>query len=517
MDRDAFNNLGDLVRPISGAKREHAAVIYEGREHSYAALDEQSNRIANAMIAAGVVPGDRVAVLGKNSIAYADLVFATAKAGAIFVPLNWRLAPDEVAYIVSNSAPKLLFIEEGLEDLAQTVASDARILMFSDNGAPQFGLELTDSSDPGVEFSLDDTATLIYTSGTTGYPKGAMISNRNYLHHCNLDDPKLESWLGMWPDDVFLQCMPLFHVGGLGALLRPLFNGATVVLHREFDVEQILDDIVRYKVTLFGMVPTALQMILDHPKSRDVDFSHIKRFGYGAAPIPLPLLQNAIDRIGCDFVQSYGLSESNSACVCLAPEDHRDPDSPRLKAAGKPIFGAEVVIRDAEGNDLPPGEQGEICVRGSMVMQGYWRNPEATAAAIDADKWLKTGDAGYLDEDGYLYVCDRIKDMIISGGENVYPAEVESAVFAHEHVSEVAVVGLPDERWGERVQAVIVPPPGVTPDIEDIIAETRKRIAAYKAPRGVTVVSELPKNATGKILRRQIKAQLLESAKTENA
>jgi long-chain acyl-CoA synthetase len=292
-------------------------------------------------------------------------------------------------------------------------------------------------------------------------------------------------------------------------LLRPLFTGATVVLHRTFDVGAILEDIGRHRVTMTGLVPTALQMLLEHPESRSADLSSLRKFLYGAAPIPAPLLKEAVTRLSCGFVGTYGMTEANSVCVMLSPEDHRDVFAPRLASTGKPTFGAEIRIVDAENRQCGPRETGEILVRSVGVMKGYWRRPKETAETIDADGWLRSGDAGYHDEDGYLYICDRVKDMICSGGENIYPAEVESAVFGHPDVAEVAVVGMPDDRWGESVLAVVVPCADAEADEESVLAWARERIAGYKAPRAVRFVDALPKSAAGKILRREVRAAAL--------
>ena len=350
---------------------------------------------------------------------------------------------------------------------------------------------------------------LVYTSGTTGHPKGAMLTHGNFVRHCGLDDAAVPFWTGITCDEICLAVLPLFHVGGLELVLRPWFTGATVVLHRDVDVAQILGDIGRHKVTMTGLVPTVLQMMLEHPASHAVDFTSLGKFLYGAAPIPLPLLKQGLERMQCDFVGTYGMTESTGVCVMLAPADHHDRDAARLRSVGTPIFGAQIRIIDGEDKDVAEGDTGEILVRASGVMKGYWRRPEATAEAIDAAGWLRSGDAGYRDADGYLYICDRVKDMICSGGENIYPAEVESAVFGHPAVAEVAVVGVPDDRWGEAVRAVVVAKPGATIDEGDVIAWARERIASYKLPRSVRVVDALPKNATGKILRREVRAAAL--------
>lgn len=515
MLRRDYRSLGDVVRERGGAEREKTALIFEDRSLSYAELDRRSNQVANLLIAQGIGIGDRVAILSKNNVCYLDILFGTAKAGGVLVPLNWRLAPTEIGYIIGDSDPALLFVERGLEALVPAEASDGRqLIAFSDRGTCDYDadLETISDADQMVDVGADDIAMLIYTSGTTGHPKGAMILHRNFVRHCETDAPEVPYWTGVSREEICLVVLPLFHVGGLELVLRPLFSGATVILHREVDLGMILTDIERYRVTMTGLVPTALQMMLSHPQATSTDFSSLNKFLYGAAPITIGLLKEGLERMGCDFVQSYGMTEANGVFVMLSPADHADRDAPRLRSAGKPTFDAEVRIVDLETRkDVNTGEVGEIMMRGSSVMKGDWNRPEATAEAIDGDGWLASGDAGYRDADGFIYVCDRVKDMIVSGGENIYPAEVESAIYGHPAVAEVAVIGVPDPRWGETVKAVVVPRAGETIDPDAIVAWARGRIAHYKAPRSVATIDALPKNAAGKILRRQVRALFTDS------
>ncbi|KQT35319.1 hypothetical protein ASG29_04270 [Sphingomonas sp. Leaf412] len=499
--------IADIVAPHGGVDRAKIAIVFEDQRITYADLDRRADVLANILIARGVKPGDRVGILSKNNPGYVDTIMAVSRAGAILVPLNWRLSPVELGWIVRDSAPALLVVEHGLEALVPAEV-DVPVLGFEDRGGVHWDDAPGADTPPGVTVAPDDVAMLVYTSGTTGHPKGAMIAHRNFARHVGLDTTP-DRWTGIDRDEVCLVVLPLFHVGGLELLLRPLFTGATVVLHREVDLALILSDIGRHRVTMAGLVPTALQMMLDHPQSHATDFTTLRKFLYGAAPIPLPLLKQGLERMRCDFVGTYGMTEANGVCAMLSPADHRDREAARLASVGKPTFDAQLRIVDADGNDVGEGVTGEIMVRGSGVMMGYWRNPEASAETIDADGWLRSGDAGYRDADGYLYICDRVKDMICTGGENVYPAEVESAVFGHPAVAEVAVIGVPDHHWGESVRAVVVPRPGAEVDEADVIAWARARIASYKAPRSVRVIDELPKNATGKILRRAVRAAAL--------
>lgn len=502
-----YTALGDVVRPIGGAERDKTALIFDDRILTYDDLDRKSDGVAVMLQRNGVRPGDRVAVLSKNSAALVAILFGVAKVGGVFVPLNWRLSSREVGWIFGDAEPALLFIEHGLERLVdQAATSGVTVIGFEDLGEARFDADGLEGSAPTpVDLTRDDLAMLIYTSGTTGHPKGAMITHGNFVRHCGLDDPSVPTWTGIRRDEVCIVVLPLFHVGGLELLLRPLFTGATVVLHREVDLARILDDIGRYKATMIGLVPTALQMMLDHPASGEVDFASLDKFLYGAAPIPLPLLKQGLERMGCDFVGTYGMTEANGVVAMLSPSDHRGHGGERLTSTGLPTFDAEIKVVDADGRDLPPGEIGELLVRGSGVMKGYWKRPGATEETIDEDGWLRSGDAGYRDADGFVFICDRVKDMICSGGENIYPAEVESAVFGHPAIAEVAVVGVPDAKWGESVLAVVVPRTGVTITPEEVIAWAKSRIASYKVPRSVEIVEALPKNATGKILRREVR------------
>lgn len=504
-----YTNLADVVRADRLDDPERLAIVYEGRRYSYGDLDRRSDRVAAMLADEGVRQGDRVAILGMNSAAYVDILFGVAKIGAIFVPINYRLSSREIDGIIDDCEPSIILLEDSLAPMFSSVARErSRVVGYSDHEETRYenDTDKQTSNPPEVTARRDDIAMLIYTSGTTGRPKGAMITHGNFLRYCGLDEPDVPRWLGIGRDEVILNALPLFHVGGLEMLLRPLFTGAAVIVHRDFDVERVLRDINEQGVTMTGLVPTALQMMLDHPAAGKVDFSTLDRFLYGAAPIPAPLLKRAIARMGCDFVQAYGMTENNGVGIMLSPEDHRDPDAERLRSAGKPIFDTELRIVAPDNTPLAPRERGEIVLRSSAVMKGYWNNPEATREAIDTDRWLHTGDAGYLDEDGFVYVSDRIKDMIVSGGENIYPIEVESVLFEHPAVREVAVIGIPHDQWGEAVHAVVSLQPEAEVLEAELIAFARDRLAHYKCPRSVQTVDELPKNATGKILRRMVRS-----------
>ena len=289
---------------------------------------------------------------------------------------------------------------------------------------------------------------------------------------------------------------------GIGTLVA----GTNSIVLPEYDPTKALDLIANFNISKIFLVPAAIQILLNHPRVNETDFSRLKYITYGASPIPLELMREAMRVIGCGFVQMYGMTETSGTIVALDPEDHVPEGSPRMRSVGKPLAGVELKIIDEAGNPVPVGTVGEIATRSSKNMRGYWNNPDATAATIDAEGWLRTGDAGYLDEDGYLYIHDRVKDMIISGGENVYPAEVENAITQLPQVSMAAVIGVPDERWGEVPKAVVVLKPGATlADPNELVAWCRERLAAYKCPKTVDVLAELPRNPTGKVLKRDLR------------
>jgi fatty-acyl-CoA synthase len=316
------------------------------------------------------------------------------------------------------------------------------------------------------------------------------------------DKPDWNKWS---TDDVSLVAMPIFHIGGSGWGILGLVHGAKGVIAREFEPHKVLDFFEHHGITKLFMVPAAMQFVVRQSRAMHMDFSRLRYMMYGASPIPAALLKECIEVFKCGFVQMYGMTETTGTIVALAPEDHVI-GSEKMRSAGKALAGVELAILDPDGKPLPPREVGEIATRSGSNMLGYWNLPEATAKTIDGDNWLRTGDAGYLDEEGYLYIHDRIKDMIISGGENIYPAEVESALCDHPDIAEVAVIGVPDDNWGEAVKAMVVMKPGKQLTPHDIIVFAHERIAKFKTPRSIEFLEALPRNGSGKILRRQLRA-----------
>jgi fatty-acyl-CoA synthase len=507
------STLAEMARMQANARGDAIAFEFEGRTTTFAALDRNTNRVANALKAIGVKRGERVAYLGKNSDIFFELLFGAIKAGVVMTPINWRLAGPEVAFIIEDCKAPVLFVgpefvalERGLRDKLPGV----RTIIATEGGAPEWQdfaawRDAQSADDPDVTVSPNDIAMQLYTSGTTGKPKGAMLAHASFVNLIRMGgSAEAPEWNRWKSDDVSLVAMPVFHIGGAGWGVMGLCQGARGVIARDFDPTKVLDFFEQSGITKLFMVPAAMQFVVRQPRARQVDFSRLKYMLYGASPIPAALLKECIEVFKCGFVQLYGMTETTGAIVALPPEDHIE-GLERMRSAGKALPGVELAIIDAEGKQLPPGEVGEIATRSGSNMAGYWNLPKSTASTLGKDGWLRTGDAGYMDRDGYLYIHDRIKDMIISGGENVYPAEVESAICDHPDVAEAAVIGIPDDKWGEAVKAVVVMKPGKNATATDIINFTRERIAGFKTPKTVEFIAALPRNPSGKILRRQLR------------
>jgi acyl-CoA synthetase (AMP-forming)/AMP-acid ligase II len=503
----------DVVSEQARARGDDIAFEFEGRVTSFGDFDRRTNQVANALQALGIAPGERIAYLGKNSDFYFELLVGAMKAGIVMAPVNWRLAGPEVAFIVEDCKAPVVFVGPEFVSLIRSIRAQlpsVRHVITTEGGASEWQdfttwRDAQSTDDPHAEIGAQDVALQLYTSGTTGKPKGAMLSHANCLNLVNSGDAvERPDWNKWTADDVSLIAMPIFHIGGSGWGLLGLYHGAKGVIAREFDPTRILDHFEQSGITKLFMVPAAMQFVVRLPRARQVDFSKLKYMLYGASPIPAALLKECIDVFKCGFVQMYGMTETTGTIVALPPEDHVE-GLERMRSAGKPLPGVEVAILDSDGNRLPPREVGEIATRSGSNMVGYWNLPEATARTLGQDGWLRTGDAGYMDEDGYVYIHDRIKDMIISGGENIYPAEVESALCDHPDIAEAAVIGIPDDKWGEAVKAVVVLKAGKTTTETDIINFLRGRIAGYKTPKSIDFINALPRNPSGKILRRNLR------------
>jgi acyl-CoA synthetase (AMP-forming)/AMP-acid ligase II len=499
---------------VTAARVPHKpAFTFEGRSTDFASFARHTDQVAAALSEAGIAPGERIAYIGKNSDVYFEALFGAMKAGVVMVPVNWRLAGPEIAAIVEDSQARLILVGPEFFDLMANELANmprVRIVLASEGGHPLWPdfvawRDRAPPSAPGHVATADDGAVQLYTSGTTGRPKGVMLAHRNFTHGVSANQDSELPW-NRWEDgDSAVQAMPVSHISGTGWGILTVHYGATCHIQRQFDLDQTFDVIQRDGISKIFLVPAALQLLVRHPRAKQTDFSRIREMGYGASPIPLALLRESMDILGCGFVQFYGMTETTGTIVALPPEDHTPDGSPRMRAAGKPLPWVEIRVVDAEGHEVPHGQVGEIVTRSGANMVGYWNRPEETARTI-RDGWLHTGDAGYMDADGYVYIHDRVKDMIISGGENVYPAEVESALSDHAAIAEVAVIGVPDEKWGEAVKAVVVLRPGASLTQEALIEWSRGRIAGFKAPKSVDFVDVLPRNASGKLLKRELRA-----------
>jgi len=505
------SSFADILRQLAISRGSSPALTFEDQTWSFAQLHERSSRTANALKAAGVGQGDRVALLTKNCAECFELMYACNKIGAIFTGLNWRLAPTEIQAIVQDAQPKVIIVsaaeEALLTDTCRKLSCIKRIVVLGEDF--DGWRKAAADSDPGHSGAPDEVALLLYTSGTTGLPKGVMLTNQGMSF-----TPRLaaESW-GMDADSVNLVAMPMFHIGGCGYGSSTMTVGGHTILLREVNPVRIIEVIAKYKVTHTFLVPTVLQAVLEVPQVKEADLSSMQLLMYGAAPMGDVLLRRAIEVLGCQFMQAYGMTETAGTVVVLPPEDH-EPQGSRaalLSSVGRVLPWVDMRVVDPQTkSDMPTGQVGEIWLRSEMVMQGYWNKPQDTAETLLEDGWLRTGDAAYLDADGYIYLFDRFKDLIISGGENIYPAEIENILNGHPAILEVAVIGMPHPRWGESPRAVVVLRQGMQATEQALISYARAHLAHYKCPTSVVFTDQLPRNASGKLLKRELRRVYLE-------
>jgi len=472
------------------------------------------NRLARALLALGGQPGDRVAMLIPNCSQGIEALLAPMKAGMAVVPMNIRLHPSEHEYMLNDSgAFALIYGEEFREHLAQVRESLPSVKHFICVGRGSHGdlaydqiLDGQPETPPDATIEPDDLAWLFYTSGTTGHPKGAMLTHRNLI---TMAEQFLLNINPARPDDVLLHAAPITHGSGCSIFHHIAVGAASAFpATRSFDPPKIFEAIQRYRATTLFLVPTMINVLLASPDRTRYDLSSLHTIFYGGAPMYVEQLQSAVSAFGPIFVQLFGQGEAPMACTSLPKEEHLAGDDPvklkRLASAGRETTAVRVRVVNDEDREVPAGQMGEIVVRGDLVMKGYWRKPEATADTLRGG-WLHTGDIGYLDSDGYLYITDRKKDMIISGGSNIYPREIEEVICRHPAVFEVAVIGIPDEKWGETVKALVVPREGMRATEAEIIEHCKRHMASYKKPQSVEFLPALPKNAYGKVLKRELR------------
>ena len=495
---DADVTLLDVLRDHATRAPDAPCLSFGEETIGFAELEAWSDRIATFLEQRGVGRGDRVAILSHNAPVFYALLFACAKISAIMLPLNWRLSAREISAIIADGEPSVVLASD---ELAHHLPGDGdapvRLAMLEE--LPASAIRNT-SPDP------DATAVILYTSGTTGQPKGAMLSHRALGYSARIAPHA-------WDFDaasVNLVGMPLFHIGGIGYGMMALTQGGHTVLTRDADPALILAAIDRWQVTHAFFVPTVIQRLVELVEVGAPPPRSLELLVYGAAPIGETLLRRAIAAFGCGLSHAYGMTESAGTIVSLPARDH-DPDGPhadRLRSCGRAFPWVEIALIDpATGVAVAEGEIGEIRIRSPMLMSGYWRKPAETAAAIDAEGWFHSGDAATRDADGCIFIRDRYKDMIVSGGENIYPAEIEHVLQAHPAVAEVVVIGVPHPTWGETSRACVVVAPGESADEAALIAFTRERLARYKCPSSVRFMDAFPRNASGKVLKQELRAQ----------
>ncbi|NKI16102.1 long-chain-fatty-acid--CoA ligase [Spongiibacter sp. KMU-166] len=503
--------VADIVRYNAKHYADRPATQFMGYSISWAEMDEKSSKLANAMRAAGVVARDRVLFYGGNSDDYFITIYACAKLNAAFIPMNWRLAAAEAAVILDDAEPALAIVQDSFASLWEKASqSNSRnIPVVAMQAGKQDSNPLwqwfadADSSDPRAYCQPDDTAWQIYTSGTTGVPKGVEmvhggIMNMRLCEH-------LEPAYTWGPEDRYLFCVPSFHLLGLGLSMQAMYNGAAIVIATQFDPTEVLQLINEQKPTLAGVAPVMLQFLLDHPETDNTDFSCVREIMYAGSPISMGLLKRAMEKIPCKFMQFYGSTESGGAITLLRPDDHDLSNEKRLTSCGKPLPLIDIRIVDGDGNVLGANQPGEMLIKLPSIAKSYWRKAKAWDE-VYSDGWYKSGDVGYFDEDGYFYIVDRAKDMIVTGGENVYSTEVENCLSLHPDIAASAVIGVPSEKWGEEVKALVIPRPGSTPSADEIINYCKENLANYKCPKSVEFVEDFPRTGAGKVSKKDLRA-----------
>lgn len=497
--------LAVWLRRVAQRYPDRPALSCDDTTWTYAELQGRIAALSAALASHGAKAGDRVGYLGFNDPHFLVALFASARLNAIFVPLNFRLTGPEIAFIAEDAGVSLMLADAHHRPVIDGIRGGLRCAHYlSVDGAAEGWdalppLDVAPASvPPEVPVEPDEVALIMYTSGTTGHPKGAMLTHGNFWTN-NLNGILSN---GLSCEDITLNFAPLFHVGGLCSVSLPAMGaGGHLVLHRAWDAEAVMRDIAKHRVSVTFAVPSMLLFISQHPGFEKADLSTLRTIAVGGAPMPVPLLQLYAAR-GIPVNQGFGMTETCATVSLLVPERGIDKQG----SCGTPALLTEVRLTDYDGQHITqPHVKGELCIRGGNVMKGYWNRPDTTAASFDGEGWFRSGDVAYVDEDGFYFICDRLKDMVISGGENVYPAEVESVLYRHPAVAEVAVIGAPDERWGERVVAVVALKVGASLTLEALQTFAREGLAGYKVPRELRLVDALPRNPTGKVLKKRLR------------
>jgi acyl-CoA synthetase (AMP-forming)/AMP-acid ligase II len=499
--------LGQFIEYHARKTPDRRALVWGDRTISFAEYDRAANRVANGLIARGVEAGDRVGFFGLNSPDFYFGLIGTAKTRGAFTVFNWRLSVPELVQLIEDSQTRLCIVERALADnWNEAIAScKGRIETIWIDETETLETLFADQpgEKPDIFISEEDTAIQLYTSGTTGIPKGVMLTHGgfNRIRLCEHLEPAY-SWED---DDIFINPLPNFHLLSIGIAFQCLYNGVAISIVRQFNPATVLATIAHDRPTLLTLTPTMIQMLLDHPDAQNTDFSSLRLTLYAGSPISLGLIKRAIAMMPCKFMQFYGATEANGAFSILRPEEHDLNDEAKLQSCGRPLPLIEFRIVDGEGNDVADGEPGELLIRAPAIFTGYWNQPETTAKVMK-EGWYHSGDVARRDAEGLYYIVDRVKDMIVSGGENIYSAEVENVISTHPHVAAVAVIGVPDARWGEAVKACVIVKQDQALCEAEILIHARERLAGYKVPKSVDFFESFPLVPSGKVSKKDLRA-----------